>query len=323
SAINSPTSSTCSVQNEEQIITELTLAGVKVLMVRKKDQIVYKLPDNVQISSISEEQRKRLMDEIQSLHAATMMAAQHVTPENKPIAPKQLSLSTPPQPTAAEADAIKETARKLREELEQQQQRYQDDKSPRKYNKTGKYSKKRLPQQQNTKEKYLPDSILSKRLPEEELQHREIKKRFLETLSKDHLAVTHPDKSPFRSVEDAVSRLLPYHIYHYPKADLDANKVSVELQDTAILDIFKCQSELFDKHRQLTEKLEKTDDTLSVKILIGRQIMADQRQKMAEEQARVSAEQAAFRKEQQRIQNERAQLSAFVGQQGFDTLGMF
>ena len=57
------------------------------------------------------------------------------------------------------------------------------------------------------------------------------KKRFLETLSKDHVAVTTPDyKTPFSSTKDAIDRLLPYHIYHYPKTDLVANKVSVELQ---------------------------------------------------------------------------------------------
>ncbi|ORE03629.1 hypothetical protein BCV72DRAFT_212887 [Rhizopus microsporus var. microsporus] len=393
-------------------------------MVRKKDQIVYKLPDNVQVSSISEEQRKRLMEEIQSLHAATMLAAAQQQQQvnmpmdnNKPIAPKTdaLVLNTPPQPTPAEADAIKETARKLREELEQQQQlmllqqRLQQQgmkrsgmyeatsppdssKGPRKYIKTGKYSKKKqlqglLPQspqhqqqpnlfniqsvsadnsnnnsattsaastpvasttdpvqlqqtqkpiaaakQQDIRKfpQTLPDSILSKRLPEEEFQHREIKRRFLDTLSKDHVAVTNPDyKTPFKSLEDAINRLLPYHIYHYPKTDLDANRISVELQDSAILDIFKCQSDLFEKHKKMQEKLEKSDETLSMKILIGRQVMSDQRQKLAEEQARVSAEQAAqaaYRKEQQRLQTEKAQLAALVGQQlppGFDTMGMF
>jgi hypothetical protein len=408
------------INNEgEQIITELILAGVKVLMVRKRDQIVYKLPDNVQLSSISEEQRKRLMEEIQSLHAATMLAAQQQVNvpfdhSNKPIAPKTeaLVLNTPPQPTAAEADAIKETARKLREELEQQQQlmlqqqRYQqemkrntssyesssppDNKSPRRYIKTGKYSKKKAQQQSSnppgpmppfnpqqltalqqslqtasgsmisanhshpssvpstpTSSSFtpsqppigpkpltepaaikptvgkltqpLPDSILSKRLPEEEFQHRDIKRRFLETLSKDHVSVTTPDyQTPFRSMKDVIDRLLPYHVYQYPKMDLDANKVSLELQDTAILDIFKCQSELFEKHQALTERLEKSDETLSMKILIGRQITADQRQKMMEEQVA----QAAFRKEQQRIQAEQAQFAAFIGS-GFDTMGMF
>lgn len=143
-------------------------------MVRKRDQIIYKLPDNMQVASIGEEQRQQLMKEIQALHQATMAAAasaqQKQLQQNndvKPIAPKNEapSLDTPPQPTAAEADAIKETARKLREELEQQQyhmkqqqQMFPYDSNPssphdsskttRRYNKTGKYSKKKQQQLQ-------------------------------------------------------------------------------------------------------------------------------------------------------------------------------
>ncbi|KAG1246325.1 hypothetical protein G6F68_014690 [Rhizopus microsporus] len=70
----------------------------------------------MQVSSISEEQRKRLMEEIQSLHAATMLAAQQPVnmpvDNNKLIAPKTeaFALNIPPQPTPAEVDAIKETA---------------------------------------------------------------------------------------------------------------------------------------------------------------------------------------------------------------------
>lgn len=147
-------------------------------MVRKRDQIIYKLPDNMQVSSIKEEQRQQLMKEIQALHQATMAAAasaqlkqqqqqqqQQGGSDIKPIAPKNEppSLDTPPQPTAAEADAIKETARKLREELEQQQKQQQQQqsytydsnpssphdssKTTRRYNKTGKYSKKKSQQQ--------------------------------------------------------------------------------------------------------------------------------------------------------------------------------
>ncbi|CAO3624754.1 unnamed protein product [Mucor fragilis] len=355
---------TNSNNDDEEVITQLTLAGLKVLMVRKRDQIIYKLPDNMQVAAIGDEQRQQLMKEIQSLHAATMAAAanaqqqqqQQKTSDIKPIAPRNESLNpldTPPKPTAAEADAIKETARKLREELEQQQQLQMlqqsqkagnaanldlnDSKSStRKYNKTGKYSKKRQQQlqqqlyqqlqqqypqqqqltqqqllalqqslqQQNTlntgydnrsssttpmtgnttatstplssvpnssfpfppiaqqqaqqtqqqdgsaksspvpptppasiqqqiQQKTLPpaDSILSKRLPEEELQHREVKKRCVESLLADHRSVTFPDyEKPFTSVQDAMKRLMPYHIYQYPKGDLDANKIPLERQ---------------------------------------------------------------------------------------------
>lgn len=211
-------------------------------MVRKGDQIIYKLPNNMQVSSIAEEQRQQLMNEIQSIHAATMAAAaqqqQQLTQQHhansdsstKPLAPKIPDKL--PQPSAAEFDAMKETARNLKEEFERQQRMQQqwnrsdmegqspssnDSKTTRRYNKTGKYSKKRQsstqsqhlgPQQfvalqpslqqsapmplplttttDNEKgtEKIDPvqqttqvNSLLLKRLPEEELHHREIKKR--------------------------------------------------------------------------------------------------------------------------------------------------
>ncbi|KAI9487232.1 MAG: hypothetical protein EXX96DRAFT_552314 [Benjaminiella poitrasii] len=422
-------------------------------MVRKRDQIIYKLSDNMQVASISEEQRQQLMKEIQSLHEATMAAAanvqqihqqqqqQQLPPQptsmdsiNKPIAPKSEALSaldTPPQPTPAEADAIKETARKLREELEQQQQLqllqqqqqnmnkqaairgYElqsssssvDGKITRKYHKSGKYSKKRQqltqqqlialqqslqqqplqPQQQmnintamstpstsiasstaastplstnapstafpiqqqqqqqiqdqSNKSSPIPltptvaatpvlqkppqqriqppaDSILSKRLPEEELQHREIKKRCIESLISDQKHVTAPDyQTPFTSLEDAMNRLLPYHIYQYPKGDLDANKIPLERQDHTIIVIFKCQSELFKYFNTIVKKMEENGEDSSLKILIDRQILMEQRQKLADEQSRVAAEQAAQQQEILRIQAEKARLAAIAEQE--------
>lgn len=113
----------------------------------------------MQVSSIGEEQRKQLMKEIQTLHSTMAMQQPNQIPSSstdsaiKPIAPKALSsLDAPPEPTAAETTALEETARSLREELERQQKMQQqmynynssnDNKTTRKYNKTGKYSKKR------------------------------------------------------------------------------------------------------------------------------------------------------------------------------------
>ncbi|KAL0139472.1 hypothetical protein V8B55DRAFT_1524418 [Mucor lusitanicus] len=447
---SSPNTNTNANSDEEEVITQLTLAGLKVLMVRKRDQIIYKLPDNMQVAAIGDEQRQQLMKEIQSLHAATMAAAANAQQQQqqqqqqqkpsdiKPIAPRSESfnpLDTPPKPTAAEADAIKETARKLREELEQQQQLQMlqqsqkpgnaaafdpnDNKSStRKYNKTGKYSKKRqqqlqqqlyqqlqqqYPQQQqltqqqllalqqslqqqttintgydnrsssttpmtgNTtatstplssapnssfpfpaiaqqqaqqtqqqdgsaksspvpptpppvpiQQKTLPpaDSILSKRLPEEELQHREVKKRCVESLLADHRSVTFPDyEKPFTSVQDAMKRLMPYHIYQYPKGDLDANKIPLERQDHTMIEIFKCQSDMFEKHGNISKKIEKNDGKLSLKIMVERQVLAEQRQKLTEEQNRVQAEQAAQHQELMRLQTEKARIEQEAKQQ--------
>lgn len=168
-------------------------------MVRKGDQIIYKLPNNMQVSSIAEEQRQQLMNEIQSIHASTMAAAQQQQ-QQQPIAPRIPEKI--PQPTPAEFDAMKETARNLREEFERQQQMRSDydsdgNKTTRRYNKTGKYSKKRQLSQYsqqlqpniiyNQQQPVSNGSSLSKRLPEEELQHREIKKRFKTQLEKRFL----------------------------------------------------------------------------------------------------------------------------------------
>ncbi|KAI8334136.1 hypothetical protein BD560DRAFT_378519 [Blakeslea trispora] len=469
SFVQQPKESTTN-NDDEEIITQLTLAGLQVLMVRKRDQIIYKLPDNMQVTSIGEEQRQQLMKEIQTLHQATMAAAsaaqqqqqqqQSLQNDIKPIAPKTdafSSLDTPPQPTAAEADAMKETARKLREELEQQRQQQQllmqqqsmmrttsydygnnslpnspqdgGNKTTRKYNKTGKYSKKKQHllslqqqlqqqnqhQQQMTQQQLLAlqqslqptmnagytnlsahtsasstplgnspfafpqvqpiqnlshhsspvshptvtpplstsnqsqaqsspsspaqqqqqpmaspvtqktpsivqkttqaqqppaDSILSKRLPEEELQHREVKKRFIESLLDDHKLVTTPDyKTPFKSLKDAVNRLMPFHIYQYPKHDLDANKIPLERQDHTMIEIFKCQTDLFEKYAAIVKKTNE-NGPMTIKIFGHREVVASQRQKLTEEQSRVAAEQAAQHQEMLRVQAEKARLAA-------------
>ncbi|KAI9006562.1 hypothetical protein CLU79DRAFT_779993 [Phycomyces nitens] len=394
---------------------QLTLAGLKVLMVRKGDQIIYKLPDNMSVASIGEDQRKLLMSEIQALHAATMAAAAKantvrptpISPATlasdnsgafaaKTLAPKHNGFAAPlpvplqAQTSSAEADALKETKRKLREELEQQQLRIQQQnastyqtmnssevKTTRKYVKTGKYSKKRQQQhslqhsqpqqpiqlqvqptdasqaqQQSLSQQQLltlqqslqagssagtqnplphtapvnqpnpkPFGFVSnqlpvkpmfvKRMPEEEEQHLGVKQRFAESLASDHRAVTRPDyHTPFRSLQDAIDRLLPYHIYQYPKGDLDANKIPMDRQDNTMLDIFKCQADMFEKHAKVSQKMAKCGDSSSLQILLERQLLADQRQRLTEEQARVAAEQAAQHQEMLRAQAEHARLTS-------------
>lgn len=115
----------------------------------------------------------------------------------------------------------------------------------------------------------------NKRSRELDEQHIEVKKRCVEALLKDHEKVSRPDYlTPFRSIEDAMDRLLPYHIYQYPAADLDANKVPLERQgkaqitkvptavqtnvfsrlDQTMLDIYKTQKDVFDKHGKIITK---------------------------------------------------------------------
>jgi hypothetical protein len=134
------------LSDDEEIITQIVLAGLRVLMVRKKDQIIYKLPDNMSVSQLSEQQRSLLMTEIKALHTATMVAAagnvgmagQTI---NKPIAPRQegsLDIDTRFNMTPGSSPSTSQP----------QTPQSQEAKTTRKYVKTGKYSKKKQMQQQ-------------------------------------------------------------------------------------------------------------------------------------------------------------------------------
>ena len=122
--------------------------------------------------------------------------------------------------------------------------------------------------------------------------------------------MTTPDyKTPFKSLKDAMTRLMPYHIYQYPKHDLDANKIPLERQDHTMIEIFKCQTELFDKYSAIVKKISQNGQ-MTLKIFSHREVVASQRQKLTEEQSRVAAEQAAQHQEMLRIHAEKARLSA-------------
>ncbi|KAG0239461.1 hypothetical protein BGW41_007643 [Actinomortierella wolfii] len=64
----SPAPATSSNQDGETV-THLKMAGLTVLMVQKKDQVIYKLPDNMSVNSLSTEQREQLLKEINLLHS--------------------------------------------------------------------------------------------------------------------------------------------------------------------------------------------------------------------------------------------------------------
>lgn len=54
--------------------------------------------------------------------------------------------------------------------------------------------------------------------------------RFEAATKADQMAVLQPDyKTPFRSLKDAVARLLPYHIFEYPEEDMKGNNQTSDL----------------------------------------------------------------------------------------------
>ena len=143
---NITNATTLTTNAEEEVIGQITLAGLRVLMVRNQNQIIYKLPDNMSVHELSEQQRSLLMAEIDALHAATMATAAASTgmagqTAIKPIAPKQEGSLDIDQrynmtPTSSPSTSQPQTPQS------------QEAKTTRKYIKTGKYSKKKQMQQQ-------------------------------------------------------------------------------------------------------------------------------------------------------------------------------
>ena len=71
-------------------------------------------------------------------------------------------------------------------------------------------------------------------------------------LTADHISILFPDvNTPFQDVGDVVDRLLPYHVFQHPKADLlVANKGKRRASETEIL-----QSELAGIFSSCTESV--------------------------------------------------------------------
>ncbi|KAF9201721.1 hypothetical protein BGZ49_008074 [Haplosporangium sp. Z 27] len=151
--------------SDAESVTHIQMAGLTVLMIKTKDQVIYKLPDNMSVQSLSKEQRERLLAEINLLHhqqttaqaiAATQAQTQQVQMAQaqqahgvRPIAP--LSVNTNGSASASAASTPTASA-SLRSSPSAPSTptggNASDNKTTRRYNKTGKYSKKKMQQQQ-------------------------------------------------------------------------------------------------------------------------------------------------------------------------------
>ncbi|KAF9107220.1 hypothetical protein BGX27_008815 [Mortierella sp. AM989] len=169
-ATSTGSSAAAGSQTDAESVTHIQMAGLTVLMIKTKDQVIYKLPDNMSVQSLSKEQRERLLAEINLLHhqqttaqaiAATQAQTQQVQMAQaqaqaqahghgvRPIAP--LSINT--NGSAAGSAASTPTApASLRSSPSAPSTptggNASDHKTTRRYNKTGKYSKKKMQQQQ-------------------------------------------------------------------------------------------------------------------------------------------------------------------------------
>lgn len=70
----------------------------------------------------------------------------------------------------------------------------------------------------------------------------------------DHQHILEPDyNTPFRSYEDALDRLLPYHVYQQPSEDADDAYPSTSLNDDTVLDFYKRRQNIYDRFRRARE----------------------------------------------------------------------
>ncbi|KAG0345354.1 hypothetical protein BG004_003769 [Podila humilis] len=144
------TASTPTAQSQSadgETITHIQMAGLTVLMIKKKDQVIYKLPDNMSVQSLTQEQRDRLLVEINLLHhqqtTAQAIAATQAQTQQVQMAQGQGVRSIAPIRQANNSGHTNGTSTPTTPSSS-----YADQKTTRRYNKTGKYSKKKLLQQQ-------------------------------------------------------------------------------------------------------------------------------------------------------------------------------
>ncbi|KAG0054913.1 hypothetical protein BGZ83_010138 [Gryganskiella cystojenkinii] len=257
--LESASTSNGASERDTETVTQIQMAGLTVLMIKKKDQVIYKLPDHMSVQSLSKDQRERLLAEINLLHhqqttaqalAATMAQTQQVqkaqTFAQAQAQAQAQDISSTATPTASGNRLFTPNVRQIVSQhghmagtksisdqvnqgdvnsnshlvnssspaastpstpgdtsfLQNQQ------KTTRRYNKTGKYSKKKLMQQQQADRALLQD-LLQSGLPT--LEH----KRQLKLLSDWHQALQSLDvqvssTNTFREHEQTVHRVLAH-----------------------------------------------------------------------------------------------------------------
>ncbi|EOQ99475.1 hypothetical protein E3P92_02590 [Wallemia ichthyophaga] len=73
-------------------------------------------------------------------------------------------------------------------------------------------------------------------------------------ISHNHQHVIEPDyNTPFNSYEDALDRLLPYHVYQQPVEDTHVSRPSTSLGDDTVLDFYARRQKIYDRFRKARE----------------------------------------------------------------------
>ncbi|KAJ2853532.1 hypothetical protein J3B02_003098, partial [Coemansia erecta] len=86
-----------------QLLRKISVAGVTVEVVRQDSTIIYRLPDNMPVSSLTPEQRTKVMDEIQRMRkntAAPSTARANTAAVKQPTRPQQPGTTNASRPGA-------------------------------------------------------------------------------------------------------------------------------------------------------------------------------------------------------------------------------
>ncbi|KAM8794000.1 BRD4-interacting chromatin-remodeling complex-associated protein [Eudromia elegans] len=105
---------------------------------------------------------------------------------------------------------------------------------------------------------------------------------FLEQLHKQQGAVLHPDyKAPFRSFEDALQRLLPYHVYQgAPPSARDCRKVDEEFEVVSA-QLLKRTQAMLNKYRLLLLEESRRVSPSAEMVMIDRMFIQEEKTRLA------------------------------------------
>ncbi|MEQ2243456.1 hypothetical protein ILYODFUR_007292, partial [Ilyodon furcidens] len=111
--------------------------------------------------------------------------------------------------------------------------------------------------------------------------------QILHQLRKDHVGVQNPNRRKFTSVEDALQRLLPYHVFQgAPPCQDEFSQVDEEFEDVATHVVMKTQS-MVNKYRRLLMVEAERSNPSSEMVMIDRTFNQEERSNLTQDKRMV------------------------------------
>eukprot|EP00158_Paraphelidium_tribonemae_P005572 Partr_v1_DN27409_c3_g1_i1_m71687 len=322
---------------EEFLLGTFIVNGFPVNKVRKGAQILYRLAGNVLAHNLTREQRAQLTAGIKQLHEQEMLRAaqmsrvrpsphvvaggqQHQHPHHqqrpnvfpRPLVPathsmpgmgrpmprQQAFAGRPVFPMMSPPQMYAAIPPQLRQQQILQQQQHQQLLQHQAF----------LKQQQQQMMKKASSGgvgVMSLRpqvpvAPPVPTISQNCKRRIHESLERDVAAVTNPDVlKPFSSLEDAVDRLLPYHVYQYREDDFEYDEDAFEKQaNVNAIYLHRQARVVIDKSVELRKKLAEERPNVELEILCDRLLLREERENLKRIHAALVNKQKAIQQQQ-------------------------